>query len=152
MKSHKRRVFGTVGATLAISLFISLALPLPRSLLLRAGMFLLVHHVERGQIRLLCKTDPQALLEACRELSKGVEAGDLTRDTYYFRSRKRAREISQFPKIILDLSPRYVSIDKDGRVVLQLGGGFANFGVFAYPEDYRERHRNFVYGNTLLSG
>lgn len=115
MKPYKRAVLETVGLILVLTLAISLVLPLPRSLLLRAGMFLLVRQAEQGQTLLLCKTNPQALLEACRELSKQVAAGDIAPGTYYVRSRKRPPEVFQFPKLILDLSPRSVAIHKDGR-------------------------------------
>ena len=101
-------------------------------------------------MRLLSETNHQDLLEACRELSKQVEAGKLRPRIYYVRSRKRLPEVVQFTKVILDLHPRYVSIDEDGRVVLQMGGGFANYGVVAYPEHYRQPDRNFAYGNMKI--
>jgi hypothetical protein len=158
MKLRKRTAFEIVGAGVVVTLAIVFALPVPRSYLLRVGMSILARRVKQGQIDLLCKTNHHALLKtnhhallkACRALSEKVEAGDLAPRTYYVRSQKRPPEVSQFPKLILDLSPRSVTLHRDGRVVLQMGGGFANFGVFAYPKDYKEPYRNFVYGNRKI--
>lgn len=152
MKSKQGKVLKTVGALLAITLVMGIILSFPysRLLLFRVAISIKAHQVEQDQIRLLCKTNPQALLEACRELSKQVAAGELAPRTYHVRSRKRLPEVSGFPKLILDLSPRSISIDEDERVMLQMGGGFANFGVSAYPEDYKEPYRNFVYGNRKI--
>jgi len=152
MKSQKKRVLKTVGVLLAITLVMGVVLSSPYShlLLFRAAIFIKAHQVEQCQVRLLCETNHQALLEACRELSKQVAAGKLAPRTYYVRSHKRPPEVSRFPKLILDLSPRSIIIDEDGRVVLQMGGAFANFGVFAYPEHYKEPYRNFVYGNREI--
>ena len=107
--------------------------------------------VNRTQVRMLCKTDHQALLEACRELSRRVSEGDLKAGGYYLRgSSQRKKEVSRFPRPILDLAPRIVMIDRDGRVVLGMGGGFVNIAFFAYPENYKVPYRNFVYGDKKI--
>jgi len=78
-------------------------------------------------------------LQGCRELSKQCARGDLKPGTYYMGYDHRP-EVSRFPKPILDLKPNYVYIDENdsGRVMLEMGGGFAHFGVLAYTEDYHK--------------
>jgi len=97
----------------------------------------MARHKEQGQVRLLCQTDHQALLNACRELSRRVAAGEMKPGTYYIRSNPRP-EVAGFPHSILDLQPSAVVIDNDGRVEVAMMGGLDHFGVFAYPEDYKQ--------------
>ena len=79
MKLRKKRIFKIV-ITVAI-IFVG-CLPLVH-LLLHLNVFRLINiQVKKGQqrqVRLLCETDHQALLEACRELSRRVTTGDLER-------------------------------------------------------------------------
>lgn len=89
------------------------------------------------QIRLLYETDHQALLEACRELSRMVKTGDLKPGVLYYVRREPAPEAARFPKAVLDIVPNYVSIDDDGRVILEMLGGLGHFGLYAYPKDYK---------------
>jgi len=94
---------------------------------------------------LLCETDWQALLKACRELSRRVAAGDLEVKTYVLRyersrvvwRRRPAPEAASFPKAVLDLDPVLVEIDRNGRVWVALTVSIVRQGVFAYPENYR---------------
>ena len=83
-------------------------------LFIRGLVFTSVSEFRKCQTRLLYETDHQALLQACRELSR-------------------------FPHHILDLSPIAVSTKDNGCVWLEmysgLGGG--RLGVIAFPEDYR---------------
>ena len=101
--------------------------------------------------RLLCETDHQVLLEACRELSRRVDAGDLKSGRYYIRNHLQL-QASRFPKVILDLQPRYVHIDENnsGRVIIPIFGGFDHFGVTAYTEDYMESGPKYKYGDKEL--
>ncbi|MFH1716052.1 MAG: hypothetical protein ABIF19_01765 [Planctomycetota bacterium] len=109
-------------------------------LIIRGFVFFGGHDIEDKQIRLLYKTDHQALLAACRELSKQVTKGELKAGTYWVRGNNRSPEASQFPQPILDLKPNYVYIDENdcGRVMLEMFGGFTHFGVLAYTEDYKK--------------
>lgn len=96
--------------------------------------------VEKGkqrQVRLLCETDYQVLLEACRELSRRVATGDLKPDQYNVRLNPHPAA-SRFPQPILDLEPTYVAIEPDGSVQIELHGGFLSYGALAYPEDYEK--------------
>jgi hypothetical protein len=110
-----------------------------------AYVFTKMHKEDQRLRHLLCETDYQALLKACRELSQRVAAGDLEPKTYVFRyewSRIVWRprpdpEAASFPKPLLDLDPILVEIDRDGRVWVALLTSVVRQGVFAYPENYR---------------
>ena len=95
--------------------------------------------VKQRQARLLYETDHQALLKACRELSRQVARGDLKPGRYSIR-RGPDPDISQFPQPILDLAPSYVYIDENdsGRVMVEMYGVLYHFGVEAYTEDYKK--------------
>jgi len=93
--------------------------------------------IQQRQVRLLSETDHQALLEACREISRMVARGDLKKSQYKVRKNPDP-EISRFPQVILDLEPTYVFLDDDGRVMLEMYGGLYYYGVKAYPEDYKK--------------
>ena len=113
--------------------------------------FVVYQKAKRLQVRLLCKTDHQVLLDACRKISRQVAAGDLNPGDYNIRYGPRLPEVSRFPKPILDLGPRDVFIDKDGRVILEmLVGRVGHFGVKAYTEGYKKPIINFKYGDKKL--
>ena len=117
-----------------------------------SGIGYIIMDVQKGrqrEERLLSETDHQTLLEACRELSRRVTTGDLEPRQYNVRL-KRHPEASRFPQAILDLEPTYVIITTDGRVMIELHGGFLHYGVMAYPEDYKEPFINFKYGDKKL--
>lgn len=107
-------------------------------LFIRGLVFTSVSEFRKCQTRLLYETDHQALLQACRELSRQVAEGELSPGRYGVR-RHRHPEVSRFPHHILDLSPIAVSTKDNGCVWLEmysgLGGG--RLGVIAFPEDYR---------------
>ena len=108
--------------------------------------------VKQRQARLLCETDHQALLEACRELSRQGAKGDLKPGRYSIR-RDPDPDTSQFPQPILDLRPSYVYIDENdsGRVMVEMYGGLYHFGVEAYTEDYQKPpFAGFKFGDKEL--
>jgi len=49
------------------------------------------------EVRLLCKTDHHALLEACREVSRMYARGDLKKSQYWIRDSRNAEEIRACP-------------------------------------------------------
>lgn len=108
-------------------------------LLIRGFVRFTSKDMQHRQIHLLYKTDHQALLEACNELSKQVASGGLAAGTYSIR-REPNPESVRFPQPILDLEPSYVYIDENdsGRVMLEMMGGLGHFGVLAYTEDYKK--------------
>lgn len=87
------------------------------------------------RVRLLYKTDHQALLDACRELSHGVRSSSLKPGMYPIRSNPN-QEIVQFPQVVLGLMPAYVDLHRDGMVIVAMMGGVSHFGVVFYPDDY----------------
>ncbi|MFH1717862.1 MAG: hypothetical protein ABIF19_10960 [Planctomycetota bacterium] len=99
--------------------------------------------------RLMCDTDYQALLEGCRELSQMRARGKLLKDEYMVRDNPVA-ETLHLPQAILDVQPTNVYIGSDGRVAVELGGGLHHFGVYGYPDDYKEPVSDFKYGNRKL--
>jgi len=105
----------------------------------------------RMRVRLLCETDHEALLEACRELSRRAGRGDLKPGKYNIR-RDRHPLASRFPQPILDLVPSYVSVsENDSRqVMLEMLGGLGHFGVLAYTEDYKKPYPTYSYGDKKL--
>ncbi len=106
----------------------------------------------RMRVRLLCETDHEALLEACRELSRRAGRGDLRPGRKYGIRRDRHPVASRFPQPILVLVPSYVSISENdsGRVMLEMLGGLGHFGVLAYTEDYKKPYRTYSYGDKKL--
>jgi len=116
-------------------------------------MQVLYKYSQKRRVRLLYKTDHQALLGACRELSRRVSVGDLKPGKYSLSGSSRRKEVSQFPQPILDLGPIHVFIDYDGRVMLEMAGGLDHFGVSAYPEDYKKPpHTEKLGDKKLLDG
>ena len=99
--------------------------------------------VSQSKIRLL-STDHQALLGACRELSRQVASGGLKSGTYV------APEVLRFPEPIPTLRPNHVTIDRDGLVKIEMGTGRSPLGVCAYPEGYPRYPPPFKYGDRRL--
>jgi hypothetical protein len=98
---------------------------------------------------LLSEVDHQALLKACRE----VLALELQVGRYKIGQSPRHPAVSRFPKAILDLAPSYVRIEQtngSSYLALEMHGGFDHFGVYAYPEDFKEPHASFRYGDRKL--
>jgi hypothetical protein len=98
-------------------------------------VFFGIRDAQRKQVCLLYKTVHQALLKVCRDLSRRVSAGDIKPGRTYL-----VPGVSKFPQPILDLKPNYIYIDENdsGRVMIEMHGGFAHFGVLASTEDYKK--------------
>ena len=141
MNRSKGKILKTIIIASVIVLFIGIFIVYMASdfIFARGFIFFATRDVQQRQIRLLCKTDHQALLEACRELSKQVAKGELKAGKYNVY-RNPDPEVSQFPKPILTLEPSYVYIDENdcGRVMVEMFGGFCHFGVKAYTEEYNK--------------
>ena len=114
--------------------------------------FVGLHYLlDRMKVRLLCKTDHQALLEACNKLSKQVTNGELKPGKYMIL-RNPDPEVSKFPRPILELRPKYVYLDDNiGYVLIEMTGVLEiHFGVRAYPEDFKASSKGFEYGDKEL--
>jgi len=151
MKSRKKMVFKIVFIVLAISFAASFVLPIAYYPWLPIWIYVMAHQAERMRVHLLCETDHEVLLEACRELSRQVAKGDLKPGRYWVRMHADP-ETSKFPQPILNLAPTYVYIDENytGRVMLEMLGGLGHFGVQAYPEDYKKPYPTYQYGDKEL--
>jgi hypothetical protein len=100
------------------------------------------HKSDQRLVHMLCETDYQALLQACRELSQRVTAGDLEAKSYTLRLPfpwpfrvTPSPEAASLPKPILDADPAFVDVDRDGLVRVLLWT-FPDQGLVAYPENY----------------
>lgn len=117
-----------------------------------SGLLYIKADIRKGkerQMRLLCETDYQVLLEACRQLSRRVALGYLKPQQYNIRIEPDP-EAARFPRPILDLEPTYVILDPSGAMTIELHGGFLHYGVIAYPEDFKEPPYSFKYGDRKL--
>jgi hypothetical protein len=150
MNKRKKMVVKIV-AVVAIMCAVTLVLPLPFNPWHPVGIVAMAFRAGRIRVRLLCETDYQALLQACRELSSRFARGDLKPGKYWVRI-NRDPEVSTFPQPILDLRPSsvYISQDTAGRVKLEMLGGLDHVGVLAYPQDFKEPWPNFKYGDKEL--
>ncbi len=103
---------------------------------------------------LLCEVDHQALLKACREVLSLAAKGKLQPGRRYnIGWSPRDPAALSFPKAILDLAPSYVwilQVDSSVYLNIEMHGGFDHFGVFAYPEDFKEPSGGFNYGDRKL--
>ena len=148
MKRNKRKIFKLI----AFFVIIALAAVLYQFRFFGL-MFFAAPYAERMRVGLLCKTDHQDLLEACRELLRKVETGELNTGFYTVRGgifSPRSPEASQFPQVILDLQPRDVFIRRDKYVTMEMHGGIDHFGVHAYPDDFKEPFKGFKYGDREI--
>ncbi|MBC8472648.1 MAG: hypothetical protein H8D56_24550 [Planctomycetes bacterium] len=137
-----------------IGLFIAFTIGLALLYLTPHGKFfrLLMVHAQKDRqkkVRLLSETDHQALLEACREISREIFAGNLPPTRYLIRP-EPVPEISLFPQLILDVEPMFIQTKSDGRVSVGMQGGWHHYGVTAYPEGFEKPSNSFKYGDKKI--
>ncbi|MHC4752543.1 MAG: hypothetical protein ACYTFW_22065 [Planctomycetota bacterium] len=149
MKLHRKKVLKIIVAVVIIALVASFVLLVRYSPWVPVTFFVWFNKTQRMQVRLLCETDHQALLNACRELLRQVDEGNLKPGLYPIHDGSRHPEVSRFPQPILDLAPQYVKIEH-GYITMPMHGAIASFGVFAYPEDFKEPFPGFIYGHRKL--
>lgn len=121
----------------------SFCLPIPTPWLFR----FLNWRIESKQVRIFCRSDHEALLKACRELSVQMPKGGREARVY---------EVGVFserslPRPIRALRQREVIVNDDGTVRLSMFGGWHPFGVWASPEGY-EGQRPQEVQRKLLDG
>ncbi len=151
MKSRRKIVIKIIIAVVAITLVVSFVLPIAYSPWAPIGFFVMANQANRMRVRLLCKTDHQVILEACREV---LRRGDLKPGLrYQIRdAQHHQQEVSRLPQPILDLAPSYVLInDMDGHIRLEMyPGGMDSFGVRAYPFDFNKPYLSYSCGDKEL--
>lgn len=107
------------------------------------------HRVERRLVHLLCETDHEWLLEACRNVSKRTAAGEYEAGRAYAIRRYPGRY--RLPQAILDVDPLFVKIDGEGLVWVELFWAPSQ-GVVAYPEGYEFRTDHRAGDRELVPG
>ena len=88
------------------------------------------------RVRAICDANHVAVLEACRELSKEISAGNLKPGLYSLNSEHDRSRLS-LPPCILELKPHvlYLYHKEDGRIQIGLSRIKMNsIGLEAYPE------------------
>jgi hypothetical protein len=105
---------------------------------------LMGHEVRQLRTRLLCKTDHQALLNACRELSRKLVTGEVAADVY------KGSDILKLPDPIPSLQPNHVTLGEDGQVKIEMFVGWYPLGVQVYPEGFPNYPPPFKYGDRQL--
>jgi len=144
--SRKRIII--IGVIIAFAL--SFLLPMRFSPWARLTYFFMHYRTNQNQERLLCETNYEELLEACRVLMKDDEFMKPGM-RYPVRGAKRHPRTSKFPQIILDLNPSVVCIGNAPEYIrLEMAGGITHFGVRAYPENFTKPFPNFEYGDKEL--
>lgn len=138
----------------AVGLLVAFAIGLVFLYLTSPGnvLRLLMGHVQKDRqkkVRLLSETDHQALLEACREISREIFAGNLPPNRYFIHP-EPAPEISLFPQLILDLEPMFIETKSDGRVRVGMQGGWHHYGVVAYPVNFEKPSEYFKYKDKKI--
>ncbi len=115
-------------------------------------IFTAIQQSQRAQVRFLCKTDHQALLEACRKVSQEAREGEIESGRHFIRSNPDPEVLRLLPQEILDVKPSYIYIDEtdSGRVMIEMLGGLGHFGVEAYTEDFMKANPNFEYSDREL--
>lgn len=149
MKVSKRTVLKTfVGLLVAFALGLVFLYIWPYMKFIRL-MKVEVEKEQQRKVRLLSDTDHQALLEACRELSRRVSAGDLEPGGYLVRYKPHP-ETSRFPQLILDLEPMRITVKIDRSIMVEMHGGYHHYGVIAYPENFEKPSHSFKYGDKKI--
>jgi hypothetical protein len=106
----------------------------------------MVYGIRQARRRLLCQTDHQLLLEACRRLPERSEGG------LYARDFPTAQEWARLPEVIRALRPRHVAWGRDGVVKIEMSIGLSPLGVYAYPEDFEPPSDYKLGDRKLLDG
>jgi len=149
MKVSKRTVRKTV-----VGLLVAFTMGLAFLYLTPGGNWfrLVMVHARKDRqkkVRLLSETDHQALLEACREISREIFAGNLPPNRYLIHP-DPVPEVSLFPQLILDVEPMFIETGSDGRVGVGMQGGWHHYGVVAYPVNFEKSSENFKYGDKKI--
>jgi hypothetical protein len=113
------------------------------------GVLAYVVKAERARTRLLCETDHQVLLDACRDLLRQQKE---PRVYVLDDGRASAAVLQQLPKPLLDLAPQTIVAEPDERVMIEMvGGGLRpSLGAYAYSEDFVKANPRCNFGDRML--
>lgn len=109
---------------------------------------------QKLRVRILCKTDHEALLNAGREILNQ----SLIDEKYFNTDEPRGRghrvfpipKEVQLPQIFLDLEPHKIVINSYGYLWMEMHGGMTHFGLNIYPEYFKEPFSGYKYGDREL--
>jgi hypothetical protein len=112
------------------------------------GLVAYVVKADRSRTRLLCQTDYQVLLVACRDLLKQQKEDRV----FVLDDPDASAAVQRFPKPLLDLAPRAIIVQPDERVIIQMvGGGLrSSLGIYAYVEGFEKANPHYPFGNRRL--
>jgi hypothetical protein len=114
------------------------------------GLFVIGPFAARAaMIRLLCKTDHKALLEAGREVLSQVHI-EPTPDGIRTLGAFPVPGQVKIPKAIRRLRPRGVLVSYDGYLIIMMSSAMDHFGVRIYPEGFQPPEPGFRYGDRKL--
>jgi hypothetical protein len=131
MSRQMKMIIGIIAAVI-LAYLLYMATPFLRTLVFVGGEFESVRRdTEQARVRLLCETDHQALLGACREVLRQVADGKLEPGIY------TGEQIAQFPEPIPSLRPDFLTIDEVGLRIEMMNVGWSSLGVQAYREGDR---------------
>jgi len=99
----------------------------------------------RMQKQVLCRTDHQALLEACRELSKQVLTENPEIEDYMIVPDSL---LSKYP-VIRDIGAHQVTVSNIGIVTIAMGSTMWHFGIYAYPEGVNPSSSGFPHKELI---
>jgi hypothetical protein len=151
MKTRKKIALGIAVAMVLVTLISVFVFPW-REPLFRVLWLRAIHQAQQRRVLLLCKTDHPALLKAGREILSKVSKDRLNpqSDGYRYLGDFAVPKGVRTPQAIRNLRPRGFIISYDNYLTVEMHGGMDHFGVKIYPEDFREPHRNFEYGDREL--
>jgi hypothetical protein len=112
------------------------------------GVLGYVVKADRSRTRLVCETDYQVLLDACRDLLRQQKEDRV----YVLDDPSASAAVQQFPKPLLDLAPRAIVVQPDERVIIQMvGGGLrSSLGIYAYVEGFEKANPHYPFGDRRL--
>jgi hypothetical protein len=132
MSKRKKMAIGVIAAVILTGCLLYVAMPFIRLLVfIGRDQAAIRRDTEQSRVRLLCETDHEALLGACREVLRQVADGKLKTGVYV------GGQIAQFPEPIPSLRPDHVTVGEDGKLKIEMMYvGWSSLGVYAYREGY----------------
>jgi len=109
-----------------------------------------IKQIEEKTVRLMYETDHKALLLAGRKVLEESRIGKWEQQKQYIISTDDDPNITNLPKIILDLNPSYIVIYDEDSMSIEMMGGMHHFGVRIYREHFEKPSGFFEFGDKQL--
>jgi len=156
-KANANKIVLGIVIGIVVASFVVGSVPALRWPLFRILWDYAIYRAQQRRVLLLHKTGHRALLKAGREIlshevvkEKFESLKNRTQNGYRISGSFPIQKGIRIPQAIRDLKPRGGSINYDGYLTLEMHRGMDHFGVRVYPEDFKEPHRNFIYGDREL--